>query len=128
MDIIKLGFTAYGKVVEDAIRVSLAIVNGKTVYVREDGSNAVLPVRPTRFITCSAVATIAAHSGEQVNMAALPWSMVATAHEWKRGVTLKELATRESYLNWSEAKVREVKAALKASYQDTVDEDAQIAA
>jgi len=125
----KLGFTAYAKVDTDAIRVSLAILaSGETVYVREDGSNNVLPVRPTRFLTCSHVGNVASKLGEAVNMAQMPWALVAGAHEWKESVTLRELATRKSYLGWSEAKVRQIKADLKASYQDMAADEDQIAA
>jgi hypothetical protein len=114
----KLGFTAYGKVGTDAVRMSIArLDDGAIVWVAEDGSNAVLSVHPTRFVTSGHVANVAAHSGIAFNMAAMPWEAVATGHEWKAPVTLRQLSTRKSFTAWSLERYAAIRDGLMASYE-----------
>jgi len=120
----KLGFTAHGFIpnTREIVRCSIAVLdNGMTAYVREDGSNAVLPYRPTRFLTSGHVVNVAAKVGEPVNMAQMSRDILPD-HEWKTSVTLAQLAGRKSYLNWDAKRIKAVKAALKATYADQAEE------
>ena len=128
--ITKLGFTAYAHIGTDAVRVSIARNDsGEIFYVREDGTNAPVLELPKRFLTSGHVVNSMAKLGYAANAAALPWNSVLE-HEWKEAVTLRQLGTRKSFTNWTQAQYVAIRDGLLRSYELGIEsiEDEAIAA
>lgn len=87
----KLATTVYGLVGTDWIRVTLAKLETGIVFVRADGSNAVLPTLPTLYRTSGDITNVASQLGHRVDISAVP-SVALKNHEWKGSMTLAELA------------------------------------
>ena len=112
----KFATTAYGRIGNDYIRMTLARVDGSVVFVRADGSNAVVPSLPTTFRTSGDMVNVVATLGHRVNMAAVP-AVALPKHTWKTTFDLDGILSKFDCL--------ELKAELVESYTE---EESQIAA
>jgi hypothetical protein len=112
----KFATTAYALVGTDYIRVTLARVDGSVVFVRADGSNAILPTLPGTFRTSGDIVNVVATLGHRVNMAAVP-AVALPKHTWKATFTLDGILDKFA--------CSELKAELVESYTE---EESQIAA
>ncbi len=97
-DIKKTALTAYGKIGTDWIRMTAArldIGNGvpELVFVRADGSNAIVPVLPETYRTSGDIVNVASTLGHKVSMAAVP-AVALPNHTWKGTYTLDEIASK----------------------------------
>lgn len=112
----KLATTVYGLVGTDWIRVTLAkLESSAIVFVRADGSNAILPTLPTLFRTSADMANVAAQLGHKVDFSAVP-KVALKNHEWKGSMTLAELAEHK----YQGPAIKANMAGLLASYADDI--------
>lgn len=90
----KTAVTAFGLVGTDWVRMTAAIVETiGSVWVRADGTNAIVPVLPTMFRTSGDIASVVATVGHRVNMAAVP-SVALPNHAWKGTFDLDGICTK----------------------------------
>lgn len=104
----KTALTAYGLVGTDWIRMTAAVLeSGATVFVRADGSNAILPMLPTTFRTSGDIVNVVASLGHRVNLASVP-SVALPNHAWKGTFDLDGIANHFA--------TQHIVPSLKASY------------
>jgi hypothetical protein len=86
----KSALTAYGRIGTDWVRMTLTT---DALFVRADGSNAVITELPDTFRTSGDIASVAATLGHRVSMAAVP-SVALPNHTWKGTFTFAEIAAK----------------------------------
>lgn len=106
----KTPLTAFGLVGTDWLRITAALLETGYVFVRADGTNAIVPVLPHVFRTSGDMANVTATLGHRVNMSAVP-SVGLPNHTWKTTFDLVGIA---AHMGASDAVV----AGLIASYAD----------
>lgn len=89
----KTALTAYGKVGTDWVRMTLARIDDAFVFVRADGSNAIVDTLPVAFRTSGDIANVTATLNHRVSMAAVP-SVGLPNHTWKGTFDLAEIAEK----------------------------------
>lgn len=89
----KTALTAYGLIGTDWTRVTAAFVDGVAVFVRADGTNAIVPLMPSTFRTSGDIVNVAAQLGKRVNISAVP-SIGLLNHAWKGEYTLEQIASK----------------------------------
>jgi len=88
----KLSTTVRGLVGTDWVRMTLAVLDsGPVVWVRADGTNAIVGTLASKYRTDADISTQMAKLDHACNAAAVP-SVGLRNHEWKGSYTLAELA------------------------------------